>query len=46
LVLTIAAGDGSWTTASLNPIELGVVKFDKPEMYGSTRKNHPWAKAR
>jgi len=40
---TIVAEDGSWTTGTLNPIEVGGVKFDKPGTYAYTCKEHPWA---
>ena len=45
MVHTIAAEDGSWTTGPLNPIQVGVVKFDKPGTYAYFCKDHPWAKA-
>jgi plastocyanin len=40
---TIVAEDGSWTTGTLNPIEVGGVKFDKPGTYAYACKEHPWA---
>jgi quinohemoprotein ethanol dehydrogenase len=45
LVHTITAEDGSWTTGPLNPIQVGVVRFDKPGTYTYMCKDHPWAKA-
>ncbi len=45
LVHTVTAEDGSWTTGSLNPIQVGVVKFDKPGTYTYFCKDHPWARA-
>ena len=45
LVHTTVARDGSWTTGPLNPIQAGVVKFDKPGTYVYTCKEHPWAAA-
>ena len=45
MVHTIVARDGSWTTGPLNPIQAGVVKFDKPGTYIYTCKEHPWAAA-
>jgi plastocyanin len=41
----VGAEDGSWTTGALNPIEVGVVTFDKPGTYTYACSNHPWAKA-
>jgi alcohol dehydrogenase (cytochrome c) len=40
---TIVAEDGSWTTGTLNPVEVGGVKFDKPGTYTYICKEHPWA---
>lgn len=40
---TIVAEDGSWTTGTLNPIEVGGVKFDKAGTYTYICKEHPWA---
>jgi quinohemoprotein ethanol dehydrogenase len=42
---TIAAEDGSWTTARLSPLEAAAVTFDKPGEYTYICKEHPWAKA-
>lgn len=42
---TVAAEDGSWTTARLTPLEAGAVTFDKPGEYTYICKEHPWAKA-
>jgi quinohemoprotein ethanol dehydrogenase len=45
LAHTVIADDGSWTTGLLNPIQVGVVRFDKPGTYTYICKDHPWAKA-
>jgi alcohol dehydrogenase (cytochrome c) len=45
MVHTVTAEDGSWSTPPLNPIQVGVVKFDKPGTYNYMCKEHPWAKA-
>jgi quinohemoprotein ethanol dehydrogenase len=45
LTHTVAAEDGSWTTARLAPLEAGAVTFDKPATYTYICKDHPWAKA-
>ena len=45
MVHTVMAEDGSWTTGPLNPIQVGVVTFDKPGTYTYVCKDHPWAKA-
>ena len=43
MVHTIVSQDGSWTTGPLNPVEVAVVKFDKPGSYTYVCKDHPWA---
>jgi plastocyanin len=40
---TIVAQDGSWTTGTLHPADVGGVTFDKPGSYAYTCKEHPWA---
>jgi PQQ-dependent dehydrogenase (methanol/ethanol family) len=42
---TVMAEDGSWTTASLAPLEAGAITFDKPGTYTYICRDHPWAKA-
>ena len=39
---TIVAVDGSWTTGPLQPLDIGIVKFDKPGTYTYICKDHPW----
>ena len=39
---TVAAVDGSWTTGVLHPLDIGIVKFDKPGTYTYICKEHPW----
>ena len=39
---TIVAVDGSWTTGVLHPLDIGIVKFDKPGTYTYICKEHPW----
>ena len=39
---TIVAVDGSWTTGPLHPLDIGIVKFDKPGTYTYICKDHPW----
>ena len=45
MIHEVAAEDGSWTTGPINPIQVGVITFDKPGTYTYVCKNHPWAKA-
>jgi plastocyanin len=40
---TIVAVDGSWTTGTLQPLDIGIVTFDKPGTYVYHCKEHPWA---
>lgn len=42
MVHTIVAQDGSWTTGTLNPADVGGVTFDKPGSYLYFCKEHPW----
>ena len=42
---TIAAEDGSWTTARLSPLEAAAHIFNLPGEYTYVCKDHPWAKA-
>jgi plastocyanin len=42
MVHTIVAQDGSWTTGTLNPADVGGVTFDKPGNYTYMCKEHPW----
>ena len=42
MVHTIVAQDGSWTTGTLNPADVGGVAFDKPGSYPYFCKEHPW----
>ena len=39
---TIIAVDGSWTTGVLHPLDIGILKFDKPGTYTYICKDHPW----
>jgi quinohemoprotein ethanol dehydrogenase len=39
---TIVAVDGSWTTGLLHPLDIGMVRFDKPGTYTYICKEHPW----
>ncbi len=39
---TIIAVDGSWTTGTLYPLDIGTVTFDKPGTYVYKCKEHPW----
>jgi len=39
---TIVAVDGSWTTGVLHPLDIGILKFDKPGTYTYICKDHPW----
>jgi plastocyanin len=39
---TIAAQDGSWTTETLGPLDIGSVTFDKPGTFTYICKEHPW----
>ena len=43
MVHTIVAQDGSWTTGTLNPADVGGVTFDKAGTYTYMCKEHPWA---
>jgi plastocyanin len=45
MVHTVMAEDGSWTTGTLSPLQVGAVTFDKPGTYTYVCKDHPWAKA-
>jgi len=42
LTHTIVAEDGSWTTGTLGPLDVGTVAFDKPGTYIYICKEHPW----
>ena len=42
LTHTIVAEDGSWTTGTLGPLDVGTVTFDKPGTYVYICKEHPW----
>jgi len=42
LTHTIVAEDGSWTTGTLGPLDVGTVTFDKPGTYTYICKEHPW----
>ncbi len=39
---TIVAVDGSWTTGTLHPLDIGVHTFDKPGTYVYHCKEFPW----
>ncbi len=39
---TIVAEDGSWSTGSLGPLDVGTVTFDKPGTFIYICKEHPW----
>jgi quinohemoprotein ethanol dehydrogenase len=39
---TIVAVDGSWTTDTLHPLDIGVHTFDKPGSYPYHCKEYPW----
>jgi len=39
---TIVAVDGSWTTGTLHPLDIGVHTFDKPGNYPYHCKEFPW----
>jgi outer membrane protein assembly factor BamB/plastocyanin/cytochrome c5 len=40
---TIMARDGSWSTGTLIPAQVGVVRFDKPGSYVYISKEYPWS---
>jgi PQQ-dependent dehydrogenase (methanol/ethanol family) len=42
MVHTIEAVDGSWSTAALQPLDVGSVTFDKPGTYVYHCKEYPW----
>jgi len=42
LTHTIVAVDGSWTTGTLEPLDIGIVTFDKPGTYTYICQEHPW----
>lgn len=39
---TIVAVDGSWTTGTLHPLDIGEHTFDKPGTYAYHCKEYPW----
>ena len=39
---TIAAEDGSWTTGTLQPLDIGAVTFSKAGTFTYVCKEHPW----
>lgn len=39
---TIAAEDGSWTTGTLQPLDIGAVTFSRTGTFTYICKEHPW----